>query len=329
MPWNGSGVFSRTDGTRNGASVWTQAKAALVRIVAADHDTHDQDLATGINNCLARDGQNSPTAHIGWNGKKITGLASGSASGDAVHFGQFGEGLEASSGVFRARLDGDTLKRSVDGLAVNVGDGLEEAASTCRVKLDGDTLLRSEDGLAVNVPALVLFTTGDVKATLKTAADAGWVMMDDGAIGDASSGASTRANADTESLFTLLWNNVADSHCAVSGGRGASAAADFAAHKTIALPKGLGRALAFAGAGAGLAARALGETLGEETHVLSADEMPEHAHSLPGTSAARFDGALEGYRPSGAATGTTGSAGSGAAHANMQPTLFLNFMIRL
>lgn len=55
-------------------------------------------------------------------------------------------------------------------------------------------------------------------------------------IGDASSGATERANADTVDQFTYLWNNLANAQAAVSGGRGASAAADFAAHKTIALP---------------------------------------------------------------------------------------------
>ena len=33
------------------------------------------------------------------------------------------------------------------------------------------------------------FTTGDIKLTLKTTADAGWAMFNDGTIGDASSGA--------------------------------------------------------------------------------------------------------------------------------------------
>ena len=98
-------------------------------------------------------------------------------------------------------------------------------------------------------PAASSFTTGDVKTTLKTAADAGWVMMNDGTIGDASSGATTRANADTQALFTLLWTNVSNTNCPVSGGRGASAAADFAAHKTIALPKMLGERWLRPGAG--------------------------------------------------------------------------------
>ena len=90
-------------------------------------------------------------------------------------------------------------------------------------------------------------STGDVKLTLKTSADSGWVLMDDGTIGSASSGATTRANADTEDLFTLLWTNVTDSWAPVSGGRGASAAADFAVNKTITLPRVLGRALGIAG----------------------------------------------------------------------------------
>jgi hypothetical protein len=93
------------------------------------------------------------------------------------------------------------------------------------------------------------FSTGDAKLTYKTVADNGWVLMDDKTIGDASSSATGRANADTEALFTLLWTNIIDQWAPVSSGRGGSAAADFAAHKTIALPKTLGRALAGYGIG--------------------------------------------------------------------------------
>jgi hypothetical protein len=73
--------------------------------------------------------------------------------------------------------------------------------------------------------------------------------MDDKTIGNASSSATGRANADTVDLFTLLWTNVTDTWAPVSTGRGGSAAADYAANKTIALPKTLGRALAGYGTG--------------------------------------------------------------------------------
>src|SRR3972149_2730731 len=58
--------------------------------------------------------------------------------------------------------------------------------------------------------ALGVWSTGDVKLTLKTTADGGWVLMDDKTIGNAASGGTGRANADTVDLFTLLWNNTAD-----------------------------------------------------------------------------------------------------------------------
>ena len=124
-----------------------------------------------------------------------------------------------------------------------------------------------------NMPAPA-FGTGDVKLTYKTVADSGWVMMNDGTMGDASSGGTTRANADTQALFTLLWTNIPNIYCPVSGGRGVDAATDFNAHKTIKLAAALGRSLGICGTGAGLTARALGQALGEENHTLAVAEIP-------------------------------------------------------
>ena len=173
-----------------------------------------------------------------------------------------------------------------------------------------------------------LFSTGDVKLTLKTTADTGWVLMNDGTIGNGSSGGTSRANADTEALFTLLWTNTIDTWCAVSTGRGANAAADFAANKTIALPKALGRALAIYGSGSGLTARALAEYLGTETHQLTASEMPSHTHAQTVGAGVYIAGA-GGTNVANATATVTGSAGSNGAHNNMQPSLFLNVMIKL
>lgn len=179
-------------------------------------------------------------------------------------------------------------------------------------------------------------TTGDVKLTLKTVADTGWVLMNDTTIGNAASGATGRANADTSALFTLLWNNTANGDCAVSTGRGANAAADYAANKTIALPKVLGRALAAYGSGSGLTGRALALATGFETHTLSTGEMPGHQHGPTAgagfvgtdTTTGLADTAGPYYRTT-AQGGLTTSVGGGGAHNNMQPTVFLNTMIKL
>lgn len=201
------------------------------------------------------------------------------------------------------------------------------------------------------------FSTGDVKFSLKTVADTGWVLMNDLTIGNAASSATGRANADTLDLYTLLWNNTINTWCAVSTGRGASAAADFAANKTIALPKALGRALAIYGSGSGLTARVMAQVLGVETHTLSTAEIPSHnhtqdshnhtqnahSHNFTGFNAGAA-GLFGGYQngnqtdaqattsttaTNNATTATNQATGGGGAHQNMQPTLFLNMMIKL
>ncbi len=152
---------------------------------------------------------------------------------------------------------------SASASTVYVADGLGSGSW-----VDINTLLTSTN-----------FTTGDGKLTLKTTADSAWVMANDGTIGDALSSATTRANADCEDLFTLLWTNMSNTDAAVSGGRGANAAADWAAHKTIALTKQLGRALVIAGAGSGLTTRTLGSVAGAETVALVEANLASHSHT--------------------------------------------------
>ncbi len=64
----------------------------------------------------------------------------------------------------------------------------------------------------------------------------GWVICQGGTIGDAGSGASARANVDTQDLFVHLYDDFSNAQLAVSGGRGADAETDFDAGKTIELP---------------------------------------------------------------------------------------------
>jgi hypothetical protein len=160
--------------------------------------------------------------------------------------------------------------------------------------------------------------TGDLKWTWKATADTGWVLLNDGTIGNASSGGTTRANADTSALFTLLWTNFADAQAAVSTGRGASAAADFAANKTIALPKALGRLAGVAGAGSGLTSRTVGVTVGAETHTHTGTT----GDSNGGTFSASSSGINVANNPHG--HGFTTDAGS-----SMPPSAFWRVMVKL
>jgi hypothetical protein len=78
-----------------------------------------------------------------------------------------------------------------------------------------------------------ILSSGDMKWRPTSETLAGWVRSNGKTIGSAISGATERANADVAALFTHLWTNFTDAICPVSGGRGGSAAADFAANKTI------------------------------------------------------------------------------------------------
>jgi hypothetical protein len=78
MGWSG-GTFTRTDGTRTGTAVWADAEAASVNILSADHDTHDQDLAGGINATRALDGTNTATANLPMGGFRHTSVGNATA----------------------------------------------------------------------------------------------------------------------------------------------------------------------------------------------------------------------------------------------------------
>jgi hypothetical protein len=78
------------------------------------------------------------------------------------------------------------------------------------------------------------FLTGDFMWQAMSGGRSGWVIANALTIGNATSGAAQRANADCAALFTTLWNRFAQELCPVIGGRGASPAADWDASKQIA-----------------------------------------------------------------------------------------------
>lgn len=100
MAWNGSGNFQRTNGSFSGVSVWEDDANAGFDIVDSRHDNHDQDLAQGINNCLTKDGQNSPTADLSMNTFKHTNVGDGTARNHYATIGQLqDQAVQALSSV--------------------------------------------------------------------------------------------------------------------------------------------------------------------------------------------------------------------------------------
>ncbi len=192
-----------------------------------------------------------------------------------------------------------------------------------------DFLLYDDIDGKLNVPR-----TGSVRPNYDVIAPLGWVLLNDGTIGNASSNATTRANIDTFPLFNIIWNNT-NAQLFNSAGtpisRGASSIADFDANNQLSLPKQLGRTIASYGSGAGLQTYILGETRGKEAQIAS--DLPAHTHAAPASGNFVTNEAAAGVYAAGTqgtihnATGLNATSGNPVS--NLQPTVFANFIIKL
>ena len=207
-----------------------------------------------------------------------------------------------------------------------------------------DTLATGFDKVNSNFTEVYasMIQTGFVIDYIGVTSPDGWLICDGSTIGNATSGATGRANADTATLFDLLWNNWANAQAAVSGGRGATSSADFAANKTIAIPDFKGRTSVSKSASGTLST--LGGTAGEETHTLITDEIPapgDHLHNNPSVldtsqyqmAAAGIDLSVQ-LNSGGTTSAYTDNANGypsagGGAHNNIQPSLVINKIIKL
>ncbi len=205
---------------------------------------------------------------------------------------------------------------------------------------------------------------GTVNASFATTAPTGYVFLAGKTMGNAASGGTERATADTEDLFKLLWDNLADAQAPVSGGRGASAQDDFDANKTITLPDGRGRVFAGFQTMSGTTTNGLlttpvdGDVLGDTGGAESVTDtnLPSHTHTGTTVSDGAHTHNYFTHATGGASVGnlgdptstlsvtgtiatssagahthtfTTDSAGAGAGHANVQPSLITTFIIKL
>lgn len=89
IPFNGSGTFNRVYS-------WVVDAANGIDITASRMDTEEDGFATGLSNCLTRDGQGKPSAAIDWNGQNLTNIAALANTGNAT--------LCSTSGLMRAGI---------------------------------------------------------------------------------------------------------------------------------------------------------------------------------------------------------------------------------
>lgn len=102
-----------------------------------------------------------------------------------------------------------------------------------------DDLFLAIGAIVANAVQAAANPTGKLSMFARTTAPTGWLILRGNTIGDANSGANERAHADTQALFVHLWDTFPDRPLFESNGaaasRGASALADFNAHKRLQL----------------------------------------------------------------------------------------------
>jgi len=214
--------------------------------------------------------------------------------------------------------DGSIKLRLTDknGLQIFVQDGLLVVGAS------------SGGGGGSPVDPTTILATGDIKVAYGTGILSGFVRANGRTIGSATSGATERANSDCQSLFQYLWGG--DATLAVSGGRGATAAADWAANKTIALPDMRGRTIAgLDDMGNGAASRLtssyfghatnLGDVGGAESLTLGTANLPPYTPS--GSVSTNAGNANDTVLVNGNALGSGPTSGSGLYGWANAPTL--------
>lgn len=206
----------------------------------------------------------------------------------------------------------------------NTGTGVITIDPNSTETIDGSTTLAVNAG-----ESLLLYCNGALWVTIGkssgvpsgsmvgyggAAAPSGWLLCDGSAV----------SRTTYASLFTAISTTF-------GVGDGSS---------TFNLPDGRGRVLAgkdnmggsaasrLTSGGSGITGTTLGAAGGSETHTLTTAQLAAHTHSTPSGGASgdeSWGGTTSNYKT---AASTTGSAGSGSAHNNTQPTLVVNTIIK-
>jgi hypothetical protein len=105
MAFNGSGTFNRIYN-------WVTDKANGFKITASRMDGEFDGIATGLSQCITKDGQTTITANIPFNNNKITGLGNGTARTDVINVGQVQDNQFQYLGTTGGTADAYTLTPS-------------------------------------------------------------------------------------------------------------------------------------------------------------------------------------------------------------------------
>lgn len=213
MSWTGVApdqTFARTNGVNTGTNTWAQDKTAGTNILSSRHDTHDQDIADGLNSCLKKDGGNTATSNIPMGGftlsnvgaptavtmpARVTDIQSGRGTyctvggtanaitlTNSVPISAYATGQKFKFFITSSNTSSVTV--SVDGLTatavkiagVNLSAGQFQAGAYMEIAYDGTDF----EAIVGSVPATV--SVGTVMAWPMSSIPTGWLECDGTAV---------------------------------------------------------------------------------------------------------------------------------------------------
>ena len=337
---NGDGAIIFADGAGSGAAVTSLSTSLVAKGLSTSSGDITLDSAGDID--LDADGGDIKISDGGTELLRFTNTSSNVVIKPMVDekdiiFHQF-DGTE----VARVKDDGTfnvvASKLAIDGTAItttaaelNLLDGDTSVGSSITVA-DADGVVVNDGGTMKSVPAsdfrTYIMPAGSVIPYAGASAPTGFLLCD----------GSNVSRTTYATLFAVIGTTY-------GAGDGSS---------TFALPDLRGRVVAgqddMGGASAdrltdqtgGLNGDTLGDTGGSETHTLTTAQLASHTHSFSDTDSITVGTLVTGDSVNRGGSGqlfsnnsvtvsisgTTGSAGSGSAHNNVQPTIILNYIIR-
>lgn len=193
MAFNGSGTFVRLYS-------WLTDRNNGVKIQATRMDDEMDGFATGLSNCITKDGQTTITANIPFNNKRLTGLGAATAGSDALNrdtgdgrYVQLGGGSTggAMTGQFNYAKGADIASASTTNIATATGNyvnvtgtttitalGTVQAGAIRHVRFTGAlTITHNATSLILPGGRNILTVAGDI-ATFVSEGSGNWRLLD-------------------------------------------------------------------------------------------------------------------------------------------------------
>ena len=152
MAFNGFGTFTRL-------YTWVTDKANTVKITASRMDAEFDGIATGLSNCMTKDGQTTLTADIPFSSRKLTGLGDAAADTDAANRQTVDARIQLRNANWLTSVSGSdtiTANASPTLTAYTTGQtftfkaaGTGTGAATLNIDSVGATAIKQPDGTAI------------------------------------------------------------------------------------------------------------------------------------------------------------------------------------